>query len=118
MKKNFLFIVLLFHLMWYVNTATAQSGSELVINGVVNDTINNAVSKEQVDKISSAMSKTADIYYSAKSSAVETQRLLSGTATQVTQQTQQTKRRSKILEILKKIETAFLDAALNSNNHQ
>ena len=64
------------------------------------------------------------IYYSAKSSAVETQKLLSGTVTQETQQTQKTKKtqetakRSRILDILKKIETAFLDASLNSNNHK
>ncbi len=73
------------------------------------------------------MSKAADVYYSAKSSAVETQKLLSGTVTQEAQKTQETKetreaqktaKRSKLLEILKKIETAFLDAALNSNNHK
>lgn len=73
------------------------------------------------------MSKASDVYYSAKSSAIETQRLLSGTATQETQETQETQKTqetsktaksSRILAILKKIETLFLDAALNSNNHR
>ncbi|MBI5308745.1 MAG: hypothetical protein HZB37_10545 [Planctomycetes bacterium] len=49
------------------------------------------------------MSKSSDVYYAAKSSAIETQK---------------TAKRSRILEILKKIEAAFLDAALNSNNHR
>ena len=69
------------------------------------------------------MSKAADVYYSAKSSAVETQKLLSGTVTQETQETKETReaqitaKRSRILDILKKIETAFLDATLDSNRH-
>lgn len=89
--------------------------------------------KEQIDAISNTMSKTADVYYSSKSSAIETQKLLSGTTTQQTKRTQETlqtqktqetretqktAKRSKILEILKKIEAAFLDASLNSNNHK
>lgn len=112
-----------------VNTMLAQSGFEPVINGVVNDTINNAVSKEQIDKISNSMSKASDIYYSAKSSAVETQKLLSGTTTEETRETQRTQetqktqetsktaKSSRILAILKKIETAFLNAGLDSNRH-
>ncbi|MCF6156936.1 MAG: hypothetical protein E3K36_17245 [Candidatus Brocadia sp.] len=133
MNKMYLFTVTLFLSTCHMNTILARSGFEPVINGVVNDAINNAVSKEQVDKISNTMSKAADVYYSAKSSAIETQMLLSGTATQQTKRTQEilqtqktqetreaqkTATHSKILYILKKIEAAFLDASLNSNNHQ
>lgn len=108
----------------------AGSGFEPVVGGMINDTVNSSMSKEQIDAISNTISKAADVYYSTKSSAVETQRLLSGTTTQKTQQTQRTQetqetrktqetaKRSRVLDILKKIETPFLDAALNSNNHQ
>lgn len=67
------------------------------------------------------------MYYSAKSSAVATQKLLSGTVTQETQQTQETKetretqktaKSSRILAILKKTETAFLKATQDRNNHR
>lgn len=50
--------------------------------------------------------------------AVETQKLLSSTATQKTQETQETAKRSRMLEILKKIETVFLDVAMDSNSHR
>lgn len=124
MNKIYLFAVISFHLICCANTATAGSGLEAVINGMINDTVNSSMSKEQIEAISDKMSKAADVYYSTKSSAVETQKLLSGTATQQTQQTQRTQetqktqetaKRIKILDILKKIETAFLDVSLNSN---
>lgn len=133
MNKMYLFTVTLFLSTCHVHTILARSGFESVINGVVNDAINNSMSKEQIDAISNTMSKAADVYYSAKSSAVETQKLLSGTATQQTnrtqetlqtqktqeaRETQKTAKRSKMLDILKKIESAFLDTSLNSNNHQ
>lgn len=110
-----------------MNTGIAETGFEPVINGTVNDAVNTAMSKGQIDALSNIMSKAVDVYYSTKSSAVETQKLLSGTVTQETQQTQETKetretqktaKRSRILDILKKIETAFLDASLNSNSHK
>lgn len=94
------------------------TSSFLLFLCVLSDLCGELLPKGQIDKISNSMSKAADVYYSAKSSAVETQKLLSGTVTQQTQETQKTAKRSKILDILKKIETAFLDAALNSNNHR
>ncbi len=133
MNKMYLFTVTLFLSTCHMNTILARSGFEPVINGVVNDAINSSVSKEQTDAISNTMSKAAEVYYSAKSSAVETQKLLSGTTTRQTKRTQETlqtqktqearetqktTKRGKILDILKKIEAAFLDASLNSNNHQ
>lgn len=93
---------------------------------VLSDLCGEPLPKVQIDKISNTMSKTSDVYYSAKSSAAETQKLLSGTVTQETQQTkktqetrktQKTARRSNLQGILKKIETAFLDATLDSNRH-
>lgn len=120
MKKCFLVTFLLFHLMWYVNTASAQTGFEPVIRVVANNMVSSSMTKGQVDKISNAMSKASDVYYSAKSSAVETQWLLSSTATQGTPQTKKTQKTAKsnrIRCILKKIETVFLDASLDSNRH-
>ena len=113
MKKICLFAVTLFLSACRVNTILAQSGFEPIINSTVNDTINGVVSKGQVDKISNTMSKVADVYYSAKSSAITTQQLLSGTTTQQTQRTQETQqtqntqethktaKRSRILDIFK-----------------
>lgn len=127
MNKNCLFTVMWFLLICCVSTCLAETGFETVISGIANDMVSSSMSKVQVDKISSTMTKAADVYNSAKSSAIETQRLLSGTATvetsqakqtQNTRETQTTAKRSKILDVLKKIETAFLDATLNSNNHQ
>lgn len=133
MNKMYLFTVMLFLSTCCMNTILARNGFEPIINGVVNDAINNSMSKERTDALSNTMSKAADVYYSAKSSAVETQKLLSGTTTQQTKRTQQTlqtqntqktretqktARRSKILDIFKRIEAAFLDASLNSNYHK
>lgn len=51
-------------------------------------------------------------------SATETKKLLSGTVTQETRETQTIAKRSKIRDILKKTETAFLKATQDSNNHR
>ena len=118
MKKIHIFVVILFLLLCHVNTGIAQSDFEPVINGVANDAVNSSMSKRQIDAISNTMSKASDVYYSAKSSAVETQQTQQTQKTQETRETQKTARCSKLLDILKKIETAFLDAGLNSNNHQ
>lgn len=75
MNKMYLFTVMLFLSTCCMNTILAQNGFEPVINGVVNDAINNSMSKERTDALSNTMSKAADVYYSAKSSAVETQKL-------------------------------------------
>ncbi|HHT9146055.1 MAG: hypothetical protein Q7J76_07420 [Candidatus Brocadiaceae bacterium] len=99
----------------------AVTSSFLLFLCVLSNLCGELLPKGHIDKISNSMSKAADVYYSAKSSAVETQKLLSGTATQETQQTQETSKtakRSRLLDILKKIETAFLDAAMDGNNHK
>ncbi len=88
----------------------AVTSSFLLFLCVLSDLCGELLPKGQVDKISNTMSKAADVYYSTKSSAVETQKLLSGTTTQKTQKTQETRKtpkRSKLLEILKKSSLHF-----------
>lgn len=99
----------------------AVTSSFLLFLCVLSGLCGEPLPKVQIDKISNSMSKASDVYYATKSSAIETQRLLSGTVTQEAQKTQETSKTAKssrILAILKKIETAFLNASLDSNNHR
>lgn len=112
MRNICILVLTLFILICHVDTCKAGSGFEPVINGMVNDAVNAAVSKEKRDSISDTMFRAADVYHSAKSSAAAAQRHLNGTATQ------HTAKKSWLFEIFKKIESAFLDASLNSNNHE
>ncbi len=59
-------VLTLFIAICHVDTCKAGSGFEPVIEGVVNDAVNAAASKEKRDSISDTMSRAADVYHFLK----------------------------------------------------